>query len=68
MSPKQYDLYVKDCALRGITPFPNDMGTPPDVFGRMYLVAVRNAITPFAVSVWHVRQHKTLFASWNNKK
>lgn len=37
MSPKQYDLYVKDCALRGITPFPNDMGTPPDVFGRMYL-------------------------------
>lgn len=37
MSPKQYDLYVKDCALRGIKPFPNDMGTPPDVFGRMYL-------------------------------
>lgn len=37
MSPKQYDLYVKDCALRGITPFPNDMGTPPDVFGCMYL-------------------------------
>lgn len=37
MSPKQYDLYVKGCALRGITPFPNDMGTPPDVFGRMYL-------------------------------
>lgn len=37
MSPKQYDLYVQDCALRGITPFPNDMGTPPDVFGRMYL-------------------------------
>lgn len=37
MSPKQYDLYVKDCALRGITPFPYDMGTPPDVFGRMYL-------------------------------
>lgn len=37
MSPKQYDLYVKDCALRGITPFPNDIGTPPDVFGRMYL-------------------------------
>lgn len=37
MSPKQYDLYVKDCALRGITPFPNDMGTPPDVFGRTYL-------------------------------
>lgn len=36
MSPKQYDLYVKDCALLGITPFPNDM-TPPDVFGRMYL-------------------------------
>lgn len=37
MSPKQYDLYVKNCALRGITPFPNDMGTPPDVFGRLYL-------------------------------
>lgn len=38
MSPKQYYLYyVKDCALRGITPFPNDMGTPPNVFGRMYL-------------------------------
>lgn len=37
MSPKQYDLYVKDCALRGIIPFHNDMGTPPDVFGRMYL-------------------------------
>jgi hypothetical protein len=37
MSQKQYDLYVKDCALRGITPFPNDMGTPPDVFGRTYL-------------------------------
>ena len=37
MSPKQYDLYVKDCAFRGITPFPNDMGTPPDVFGCMYL-------------------------------
>ena len=37
MSPKQYDLYVKDCALLGITPFPNDMGTPPDIFGRNYL-------------------------------
>ena len=37
MSPKQYELYVKDCALRHITPYPNDMGTPPDVFGRMYL-------------------------------
>ena len=37
MSPKQYDFYVKNCALRGITPFHNDMGTPPDVFGRMYL-------------------------------
>ena len=40
MIPKQYDLYVNDYVFRGITPFPNDMndmGTPPDVFGRMYL-------------------------------
>lgn len=37
MSPKVYEQYCKECAMRGVTPFPNDMGTPPDVFGRSYL-------------------------------